>query len=476
MRRVVKPGSVAGWLSAPPSKSAAQRAVACAALADGISELSLGECGADALAALRIAAALGAELREVDGRILIRGNGGDWGKALAAAGLAASADLADTAGRQGLPGEPGEPIIRASAGESGLSMRMFAAIAALAPYPIGLEAEGSLRRRPMDMAEGALRAAGLSCRSAGGFPPLTVRGPLRGGRYRLDGRESSQFVTGLLIALAAAEGDSQIEIEELASAGYVDITLDVMAQFGAEARRLGGPAASEAGGGRALFAVKGRSGYRAARYEVEGDWSGAAFLLVAGALAGGVARGGDAAGAAGIEPEGIEVAGLNPASAQPDRAIVAALRAAGADLTIAGGRVSVRRSRLRGFGFDARGCPDLFPPLVALASACAGESRIRGVSRLRAKESDRAAALSEEFGALGLDLAVEGDEIAVRPAASGAIRGGVANARGDHRIAMAAAVAALAAAGPVAVDGAECVAKSYPGFWRDLAALGADIE
>lgn len=471
MRRVVKPGAVGGSLAAPPSKSAAQRAVACAALADGVSELALGECGADALAALRIAGALGAEVKQGDGIVKIRGNGGDWARALAAAGSSGSAGAKPDEPDE--PGDPGQPRVRVSAGESGLSMRMFSAIAALAPYAIGLEAEGSLRRRPMDMAEGALRAAGLSCRSEGGFPPLVVRGPLRGGRYIVDGRESSQFVTGLLIALAAAEGDSEIEIEGLASAGYVDITLNVMARFGAKAERL-------AEGGRTRYAVKGRSGYRAARYEVEGDWSGAAFLLVAGAIAGadwaGSARGDDGARASdGAGPSGVEVRGLSLSSAQPDRAVLAALDAAGAELFANDGRVAVRRSRLRGFEFDARGCPDLFPPLVALASACSGESRIRGVSRLRAKESDRAAALCEEFGALGLSLAVEGDEIVVRPAASDAIRGGIANARGDHRIAMAAAVAALGASGPVAVDGAECVAKSYPGFWRDLAALGVDV-
>lgn len=466
MRRVVKPGSVGGSIAAPPSKSAAQRAVACAALADGVSELALGELGDDAHAALRIAGALGAEVKQGDGIVKIRGNGGDWARALAAAGQSGGAgrrseERGDAASD---PGEPGDPMIRLSAGESGLSFRMFSAIAALAPYAIGLEAEGSLRRRPMDMAESALRAAGLSCRSDGGFPPLVVRGPLRGGRYLVDGRESSQFVTGLLIALAAAEGDSEVEIEGLASAGYVDITLDVMARFGAKAERL-------AGGGRARYAVKGRSGYRPARYEVEGDWSGAAFLLVAGAIAGA----GGASGSDGAGSSGVEVRGLSLSSAQPDRAVLAALGAAGAELTANGGRVAVRRSRLRGFEFDARGCPDLFPPLVALAASCAGESRIRGASRLRAKESDRAAALCEEFGALGLSLAVEGDEIVARPAASDAVRGGIANARGDHRIAMAAAVAALGASGPVAVDGAECVAKSYPGFWRDLAALGADV-
>jgi 3-phosphoshikimate 1-carboxyvinyltransferase len=467
MRRVVKPGSVGGSLAAPPSKSAAQRAVACAALANGVSELTLGECGADALAALRIAGALGAEISEGEGFVKIRGNGGDWARALAAAGRSGDAGLPEALAAPGSSGDPGQPRIRVSAGESGLSFRMFSAIAALAPYAIGLEAEGSLRRRPMDMVEGALRAAGLPCRSDGGFPPLVVRGPLRGGRYLVDGRESSQFVTGLLIALAAAEGDSEIEIEGLASAGYVDITLDVMARFGAKAVRL-------AGGGRARYAVKGRSGYRPARYEVEGDWSGAAFLLVAGAISGDGGAGG-ARGSEGAGPSGVEVRGLSLNSAQPDRAVLAALGAAGAELSTEGGRVAVRRSRLRGFEFDARGCPDLFPPLVALASACSGESRIRGASRLRAKESDRAAALSEEFSALGLSLAVEGDEIVVRPAASDALRGGIANARGDHRIAMAAAVAALGSLGPVAVDGAECVAKSYPGFWRDLAALGADV-
>jgi len=246
------------------------------------------------------------------------------------------------------------------------------------------------------------------------------------------------------MALPLAELDSTLEARSLASAGYVDLTLDTMRAFGIVVARppSGAP-----------FEVAGSRRYRPADFEVEGDWSGAAFLLVAGAIA---------------SREGIEVSGLSPGSSQPDRAVVGALEAAGALVEMGDSGCRVARGRPVPFTFDARDCPDLFPPLAVLAAACPGESRIAGVGRLRFKESDRAAAIVGLLGALGTACSLEGDELVV---SGGAIGGGRVDPRGDHRIAMAAAVAGLAASGRVEIPGAECVAKSWPDFFGDLAGL-----
>jgi 3-phosphoshikimate 1-carboxyvinyltransferase len=440
-----------------------QRAVACAALAQGASTLGNAGFSADCLAALALVKALGARVERRVNSVLIEGGilekagasipsgspgaGGGFGavgrRSKSASGVVDGAAGGDVAGGDA-PG--GARPRRLSCGESGLCIRMFSPIVALLPGETLLEAEGSLRSRPLSMVEGALEGAGASCTSTEGFPPVLVRGPLRGGRLRADARASSQFVTGLLIALPLAPADSTVEAEGLVSGGYVDLTIDTMCAFGVEVVKLANTDASGVS-----FEIRGGQSYRAADFEVEGDWSGAAFLLVAGALA--------AAG------EPLEVKGLSPDSSQPDRAVLGALAAAGAELEWRSGSLFVRRGRLDPFAFDARDCPDLVPPLVALAAHCRGDSRIEGVSRLRAKESDRAAALSEEFAKLGVKIEVEGDELVVH---GGSVSGGRVEAHGDHRIAMAAAVAGLAASGGVLIDGAECVAKSWPSFFEDL--------
>ncbi|MGO8694760.1 MAG: 3-phosphoshikimate 1-carboxyvinyltransferase [Rectinemataceae bacterium] len=433
MRRSVSPAEVGGALRAPSSKSSMQRAVACAALAPGLSTLGNAGFGADCLAALALVEALGAKVERRENSVLIEG------------GILEKRPGGPLGAPGGIDAEPR----RLSCGESGLCIRMFSPILALLPGEILLEAEGSLRSRPLSMVEGALESIGGLCSSTKGFPPIRVRGPLRGGKLRTDARSSSQFVTGLLIALPLAPADSLIEAEGLVSGGYVDLTIDTMRAFGVEVAKR-----DSAEGTGAFFDIQGRQSYRAADFVVEGDWSGAAFLLVAGAVA--------------ARDEPLEVSGLSPNSSQPDRAVLDALAAAGAEVEWKGGSVLVRRDRLEPFFFDARDCPDLVPPLVALASFCSGTSRIAGASRLRAKESDRARALCEEFGKLGIGVAVEGDEMAVtggRPA------GGLVEAHGDHRIAMAAAVVGLAAPGGVRIDGAECVSKSWPRFFEDIASI-----
>jgi 3-phosphoshikimate 1-carboxyvinyltransferase len=411
-----------------------QRAIACALLASGRDgDQAAGDTilrspsdSRDCRAALGVAEGLGAGIEDRGETVVIRGIGG----------------------RRLVAGDGGGFAL--SCGESGLCLRMFSPIAALFEGGVELAAEGTLRRRPVGTIAGPLRELGASCDTASGFPPVRVRGPLRGGRARVDGSESSQFLTGLLIALPLAVKDSELEVEGLASRGYVDLTIDTMRAFGVRAER--DPAYRR-------FSIPGRQSYRPADFTVEGDWSGAAFLLVAGAIA--------------AKSRPVEVAGLDTRSHQPDRAILEALRQAGAEVetvraTGAEGRVSASRHFLAAFSFDATDCPDLFPPLACLALACEGETRIKGVGRLRGKESDRAAALSEELGRLGARIAVEGDEMLVR---GGPLRPGTVDSRGDHRIAMAAAVASLLAGGPVSIEGAECVAKSWPSFYEDLAAV-----
>jgi 3-phosphoshikimate 1-carboxyvinyltransferase len=422
MDRTLVSREIAGRIRAPASKSSMQRAVACAMLASGRSRLLEPSLSADSLAALGLAEALGARQgREAGGAVWIEG----------------PIDL----GRR--------TALDLRCGESGLLMRMASAIASLVPAPTRLLASGSLAKRPVSMVAEPLRALGAGCETSAGLPPVLVRGPLVGGRVAVDGAESSQFLTGLLIALAAAPKDSTIEVAGLASRGYVDLTIDTMRAFGVEARR------SE---DYSRFEIPGGQAYAARVFPVEGDWSGAAFLLVAAATAG--------------DGGGLSVLGLDPDSSQPDRAITAALAAAGASVEPLGsgeaGLLVRGGAALHGFDFDARDCPDLFPPLVALAASCEGDTRLRGVSRLRAKESDRGAALAEVFGKIGIIVNIEADELVVR---GGRVSGGRASSWGDHRIAMTLAVASLVAEGPVVVEGAECVAKSWPGFFEDLDAV-----
>ncbi len=434
--RVIYPGKVEGLARAPASKSALQRAIACAALAEGASTLGGVTLCNDALAALRVAEGLGARVQQREPGTLVIEGSLRWREAGAE-----------------------KDALRLSCGESGLCMRMYAPIAALGNRTVRLDAEGTLLTRPMHMVAEALEAFGATCSSAsGGFPPLTVRGPLIAGRASIDAQGSSQPITGLLIALPLCGGDSVLEVRNAVSTGYLALTREVCARFGVAIDvESEGDGRDGLGGAQHLrFHIAGGQRYRAASFDVEGDWSGAAFLAVAAAIAG--------------TPRGLKIEGLDPASEQPDRAILDVLEAAGARVEWREGRCCVAPGALRPFEFDATNCPDLFPPLAALAAAIPGLSVIRGVHRLAAKESDRAATLQDVYEALGVRIEVdrERDSLLIH---GGATSGGTVEAHGDHRIAMTAAVAALRAAGPVHIHGAECVAKSWPEFFDVLESI-----
>jgi len=338
-------------------------------------------------------------------------------------------------------------------GESGLSIRMFTPIVALSNNEIIIKGEGSLLNRPMEFFDEILPQLGVEVRSNSGRLPIKVKGPLNPKNIEIDGSLSSQFLTGLLMAYAASgRGNISIKVRSLTSKPYIDLTLDVMKQFGMNVPRNDNykefvfnkdSAIPPSGAGRS--------------YTVEGDWSGGAFLLVAGAIAG-----------------QITIRGLDMMSTQADRAVMQAIELANANVAIEAKGIKIRTGEMKGFEFDATDCPDLFPPLTALASYCTGLTKITGVGRLTHKESNRAVSLQEEFGKMGVKIEVDDDIMYVQ--GSNIIRGSKVHSHHDHRIAMACAVAALKADGETIIEEAGAVKKSYPDFYDDLKKLGADVS
>ncbi len=405
--KTIYPSSVDGTIKAPASKSMMQRAIAIATLAKGTSVIHGYTPSNDSDAALVIAHALGAEVNKEGEKIIIRG------------GL-----------------NPRTQNL--NCGESGLGIRMFTPIASLCNIPITLQGEGSLKTRPVSMVEQPLRDLGVSVKTNNGFVPVEVCGPIRGGISHVDGSLSSQVLTGLLIASPLAKKDTTINVGKLKSKPYIDMTLQIMKDFGVLVSQTF----------YENFFIRGNQTYEAREYTVEGDWSGAAFVLVAGALGG-----------------SVTVENIQSNSKQADAAILKAIRKSGAIVSIVEDSVSVTKKDLHAFEFDATECPDLFPPLTALAAHCKGVTEIKGASRLKHKESDRASTLQTEFAKVGTKIVTEGDTMLIY---GGTLSGGKMNSNNDHRIAMAGGVAAIMSQKPVEIENPECVAKSYPDFFEDL--------
>jgi 3-phosphoshikimate 1-carboxyvinyltransferase len=248
------------------------------------------------------------------------------------------------------------------------------------------------------------------------------------------------------MALPLAEKDSEIKVKNLKSKPYIDMTIQILNLFGITIHN----------DDYKVFKVPGKQKYKSYNYTVESDWSGGAFLLVAGAING-----------------DLSVTGLNPVSWQSDMAILKVLEQSGADIKIGQESIEIKKSKLKAFDFDSTESPDLFPPLVALASYCEGTSTIKGVSRLIHKESDRATALREEFGKMGINIVIKDDMMTIT---GGKPAGAHVESHDDHRIAMAVAVAALGASDRVFIHDSQCIAKSYPGFFDDMRHLGAVVH
>jgi 3-phosphoshikimate 1-carboxyvinyltransferase len=337
-------------------------------------------------------------------------------------------------------------------GESGLGIRMFTPIAAMSNQQLTIVGKGSLVNRPMDFFDEIFPKLDIAISTNAGKLPLQVKGPLVPKNIEVDGSLSSQFLTGLLMAYAASNAkDVTITVNNLKSKPYIDLTLRVLKDYGMKV-----PAVTD----HELFHFSAEDHIAPQgefTYSIEGDWSGAAFLFVAGAI-----------------NAPIVIEGMRSDSVQADMKILEAIKDAGAVLSLEGTTYSVSPAPLKAFEFDATECPDLFPPLVALASYCKGVTKIKGVNRLTHKESNRGLTLQDVFGKMGVQIDLEDDVMFVH--GGDQLKGANVSSHHDHRIAMAAAVAALGADGPVVITDAEAIDKSYPAFYNHLIQLGAQVK
>lgn len=410
---------------APPSKSLMQRVVALATLADGTTMIRRPSESDDCTHALMMAAQLGAEVELGEDAIAIHGT---------------------------FPLRPRADSL--TPGESGLGLRMFGTIAGLHHTPLVLERLGTLRDRDLSSMKEILAPFGVQVEHTSDNHPQ-ISGPMRGAETSIDAAGSSQLLTGLLCALPHAEGNSVINLHGVVSRPYLDMTLEVLEDMGIHVHIL----EDDPDARRLLISIPGEQRATPADIAIDGDWSGAAFLMALGVL---------------TSSHHLDIEGLHSAYTQADEAIKGAMLFGGCKLAGTDDGVRVMKGRPSSFHMDLTDCPDLFPPLAALAVFGTKPSHLRGLHRLSNKESNRGLTLQREWAKCGIkvDLDPDLDRMTIHP---GPVQSARISSHGDHRIAMAAAVLGAAGA-PVEIEGAECVAKSWPSFFDDLESLGVHIQ
>jgi 3-phosphoshikimate 1-carboxyvinyltransferase len=414
----LRPSVVSGHLRASPSKSYTHRALLMGYLTRRPFTVEDALVGADTMATINA-------IRTLGGTAYVRGS------------------KVVLEGRDFRP--PVDPI---DAMNSGTTLRLFAALVGLLEGTTRLTGDESLRRRPMSPLLEALEQLGARCESDGGRPPVAVTGPMGGTAASIRGDVSSQFISGLLIACPLKATATDLEVlPPVKSHPYVEITLAMLDAFGVEAMpRAGG------------YHVPGGQAYGGSSYRVPGDFSSAAFPLVAAAITGGE----------------VTLEGFDRHLPQGDARILDLLRAFGANVAVEGGRAAASQGPLVGGHVDVSETPDLFPILAVLAAYAEGESVLSGGEHLRYKESDRIRTTTRFLGQMGAWVKETPDGCVVhggRP-----LRGALVDCEGDHRILMAAAVAALGARGETLINHPTCYEVSYPRFLGDLRTLGADAE
>lgn len=412
MNRTLQPGSCAGTIAAIPSKSQAHRLLICAALADHPTTLFCGGMSKDILATIECLRGMGADIAVSGSNIIV------------------------------------QPIRRAPGkrcdlycGESGSTLRFLLPVAGALALDAQFHLEGRLPERPMGPLVSVLEAHGMEIRQDGAI--LSCHGALQSGHYEIAGNISSQYISGLLFALPLLEGNSTLDITTtLESQAYISMTLDALAVSGLKVHET--TSGYEIPGNQIAHLPTG--------LQVEGDWSNAAFPLCMGAVSG-----------------PITVTGLRMDSVQGDRQILDLLCQFGASVMVSDHTVTVCPADLHGITIDAKEIPDLIPVVSAVAAVAEGTTTIVNAGRLRLKESDRLRAIADLLTALGGTITEQPEGLIVQGQPS--LRGGTADAVGDHRMAMTAAVCSLRCTEAVTVLGAESVQKSYPAFWDDFAML-----
>ena len=414
----ITPRKLTGNIAAITSKSDAHRCLICAALCDATTEVVINDTNRDIEATANCLRALGAEII-ADGNIY---------------------------NVRGIKEVPENTLL--DCGESGSTLRFMLPLAAAVGKNVLLTGSGRLPERPLSplMEEMEQKGCCFSERKL----PLTVSNGLKSGKYTLPGNVSSQYITGLLLALPLLEGDSEIILtSKLESAGYVDMTIRTLSLFGIEIKTMPN------GGG---YRVKGNQKFTSpGKITVEGDWSNASFWLAAGAAS-----------------DGVTMSGLDIDSAQGDKEIIKLLCQFGAKTDVDGDNISVSRGDMSGITVDVSAIPDAVPILAVIACSANGETKITNAARLRIKESDRLKSVTAMITALGGEITELADGLIIK--GCGKLSGGTVDSFNDHRIAMAAAIASSICEGEVIITGAQAVEKSYPKFFEHFKLMGGKAD
>lgn len=438
---VIQPRALSGTIDVPSSKSMSHRHLICAALAEGVSKLERLQDSDDVRATTRAVEALGAKVRREGENLIVIGMGIN--------GLT----LGQKLGRK----------ITMNCGESGSTLRFLIPIAMLLEGEKVFEGEGRLPERPLNVYLENFDRMGISYEYSGKLPFKTTN-VLPSGTYRIRGNESSQYLSGLLMALPLLSEDSTIEIVgNMESKDYVALTLQAMEAHGVVVHLVS----------ENVYHVPGGQKYQPLDTKIEGDYSQAAFHIVAGLLSRG--------------QQHLKLRHLNPCSMQADRRIIDIVRDMGGQVGFNRGVLVVKASTTHGTIIDASQCPDIIPVLGVLAAASVGRTDIVNGQRLRIKESDRIKTTVDLIGRLGGVVTETEDGLIIEGSGLGEghighekglkpLKGGMVVSHNDHRIAMAAAAATPACGGPVLISGAEAVKKSYPHFYEDLKKLGGQWQ
>lgn len=412
------PSSLKGEVTIPPSKSISHRAIIAAGLADGVSQIENIIFSEDIQATCEGMEALGVEIKRKGRTLIIKG-------------------------RKKLNPLKREIHCR----ESGSTLRFFIPLALLINEPITFLGEGRLKQRPLGPYLDIFQKQKIDYQYKDELP-LTVKGLLRPDRFEIPGNISSQFITGLLFALPLLEGDSEIVIKgSLESKPYIDLTIDVLKQFSIQIENKV----------HEVFHIKGSQNYQPAYYQVEGDYSQAAFWIVAGLLG-----------------EEISCKNLKRNSLQGDRVILDIVKEMGGNLSEKDGKIIVKPSKTKGVQIDASQCPDIVPILAVLGALSEGKTEIIRAERLRIKESDRLKAIASELNQLGAEVYEQEDGLIIF--GKDYLHGGIVDSWNDHRIAMALAIASIRCREPVILTNSSTVKKSYPNFFEDFKKLGGKID
>lgn len=413
----ISPSSLCGKVMVPPSKSAAHRMILCAALSQGYSVVSPACHSADIDATINAAKALGAKITEQNGAFSIYGINKD-----------------------ALPKHP----VTIDCGESGSTLRFIIPIAAALGVNATFIGHGRLPSRPIDELTSLLSSHGVT--TSDNKLPLTINGKLTAGEYLISGNISSQYLTGLLLALPLVEGDAKITLTtKLESAGYVDMTIDALKQFGVDCNIDN-------------FTYKTNGTYTPKNAVIEGDWSQACFFLAAAAL--------------GCK---IEISGLNSNSLQGDMAAIEIFKGFGLSVESKDGAFVVTRNKtLSGCDINCSQIPDMVPALAVTAALCDGTTKLFGAERLRIKESDRIKTTLDGLIAMGVDAKELPDGLQIN--GGNKIKGAEIDGANDHRIVMAFSVLAAAAKNDTIISGYSAINKSYPDFFKDYITLGGKAD